>query len=49
MAGITVRPSDGETLNVLDMPLRFPCDAHETDGAWSLTLSLPTDRCAMLA
>jgi mannose-6-phosphate isomerase-like protein (cupin superfamily) len=36
MAGITVRPGDGETLNVLGMPLRFLCDADDTDGAWSL-------------
>ena len=36
MAGMTVRRSDGETLNVLGMPLRFLCDAHDTVGAWSL-------------
>ena len=36
MAGITVRPGDGETLNVLGMPLRFLCDADDTAGAWSL-------------
>ena len=36
MAGMTVRRSDGETLNVLGMRLRFLCDAHDTDGAWSL-------------
>jgi mannose-6-phosphate isomerase-like protein (cupin superfamily) len=36
MAGRTVRRNDGETLNVLGMPLRFLCDAHETAGAWSL-------------
>ena len=36
MAGMTVRRSDGETLNVLGMPLHFLCDAHQTDGAWSL-------------
>ena len=36
MAGITVRRGEGETLNVLGMPLRFLCDAHETAGAWSL-------------
>jgi mannose-6-phosphate isomerase-like protein (cupin superfamily) len=36
MAGMTLRRNDGETLNVLGMPLRFLCDAHETDGAWSL-------------
>lgn len=33
MAGITVRRSDGETLNGLGMPLRFLCDAHDTAGA----------------
>ena len=36
MAGMTVRRTDGETLNVLGMPLRFLCDAQETAGAWSL-------------
>lgn len=36
MAGMTVRRSDGETLTVLGMPLRFLCDAHDTAGAWSL-------------
>ena len=36
MPGMTVRRSDGETLNVLGMRLRFLCDAHDTDGAWSL-------------
>ena len=36
MAGITVKAGEGETLNVLGMPLRFLCDAHETGGAWSL-------------
>lgn len=36
MAGITVRRGDGETLDVLGMPLRFLCDAHQTGGAWSL-------------
>ena len=33
---LPVRRSDGETLNVLGMPLRFLCDAHDTAGAWSL-------------
>ncbi len=36
MAAMIVRQGDGETLNVLGMPLRFLCDAHETDGGWSL-------------
>lgn len=36
MAGITVRAGEGNTLNVLGMPLRFLCDAKDTNGAWSL-------------
>lgn len=36
MAGRTVRRADGETLDVLGMPLRFLTDAHDTAGAWSL-------------
>lgn len=36
MAGVTVRAGEGETLNVLGMPLRFLCDAQDTGGAWSL-------------
>ena len=36
MAGMTVARSDGETLTVLGMPLRFLCDAHDTADAWSL-------------
>ncbi len=36
MAGRTVKRSEGETLTVLGMPLRFLCDAHDTAGAWSL-------------
>lgn len=36
MAGITVKAGEGETLNVLGMPLRFLCDAKDTGGAWSL-------------
>jgi mannose-6-phosphate isomerase-like protein (cupin superfamily) len=36
MAAMIVRRNDGETLNVLGMPLRFLCDAHETGGCWSL-------------
>lgn len=36
MAGRTVRRCDGETLNILGMPLRFVFDAHDTAGAWSL-------------
>ena len=36
MAATTVRASLGETLNVLGMPLRFLCDAPDSNGAWSL-------------
>jgi quercetin dioxygenase-like cupin family protein len=36
MTGMTVKLSDGETLNVLGAPVRFLCDAHNTAGAWSL-------------
>jgi quercetin dioxygenase-like cupin family protein len=36
MTGITVKAGDGKTLTVLGMPLRFLCDAKDTDGAWSL-------------
>jgi mannose-6-phosphate isomerase-like protein (cupin superfamily) len=36
MASIVVKPGQGETLNVLGMPLRFLCDATDTHGAWSL-------------
>jgi len=36
MAGSILKHSDGETLNVLGMPLRFLCDAHDTADAWSL-------------
>jgi quercetin dioxygenase-like cupin family protein len=36
MAGMIMRRSDGETLNVLGMPLRFLCDAHDTADGWSL-------------
>ena len=36
MAGVTVKAGEGKTLNVLGMPLRFLCDAEDTDGAWSL-------------
>jgi mannose-6-phosphate isomerase-like protein (cupin superfamily) len=36
MAGVLVKASDGNTLNVLGMPLRFLCDAQDTNGAWSL-------------
>ena len=36
MAGITVKAGEGNTLNVLGMPLRFLCDAKDTEGAWSL-------------
>jgi mannose-6-phosphate isomerase-like protein (cupin superfamily) len=33
---MVIRPGQGETLNVLGMPLRFLCDAADTHGAWSL-------------
>lgn len=36
MAGVTLKANEGNTLNVLGMPLRFLCDAKDTDGAWSL-------------
>src|SRR5215470_11795901 len=36
MASIVVKPGQGETLNVLGMPLRFLCGATDTHGAWSL-------------
>ena len=36
MAGVTVKAGEGNTLNVLGMPLRFLCDAEDSDGAWSL-------------
>ena len=36
MAGVTVKAGEGNTLNVLGMPLRFLCHAEDTDGAWSL-------------
>jgi len=36
MAGVTVKAGKGNTLSVLGMPLRFLCDAQDTDGAWSL-------------
>jgi mannose-6-phosphate isomerase-like protein (cupin superfamily) len=36
MAGVTIKAGKGNTLNVLGMPLRFLCDAADTDGAWSL-------------
>ncbi|MGH8224065.1 MAG: cupin domain-containing protein [Woeseiaceae bacterium] len=36
MAGVTVKAGEGNALNVLGMPLRFVCDAEDTDGAWSL-------------
>jgi len=36
MAGVTVKAGEGNTLNVLGMPLRFLCDAKDTEGAWSL-------------
>ena len=36
MGAIVVKPDQGETLNVLGMPLRFLCDGPDTDSAWSL-------------
>ena len=36
MAGVTVKAGKGNTLSILGMPLRFLCDAEDTDGAWSL-------------
>ena len=36
MAGVIVRAREGNTLTVLGMPLRFLCDAEDSDGAWSL-------------
>jgi mannose-6-phosphate isomerase-like protein (cupin superfamily) len=36
MPGITVKAGEGNTLNVLGMPLRFLCDAKDTAGTWSL-------------
>ncbi len=36
MAGVTLKAGEGSTLNVLGMPLRFLCDADQTDGVWSL-------------
>ncbi|MBA2466244.1 MAG: cupin domain-containing protein [Sphingomonas sp.] len=36
MACMTLRSDEGETLNVLGMPLRFLCEADDTAGAWSL-------------
>lgn len=36
MAGVTIKAGEGETLNILGMPLRFLCDAQDSQGAWSL-------------
>lgn len=36
MPATTVRAGERDPLHVLGMPLRFLCDARETDGAWSL-------------
>ena len=36
MAGVTVKAGKGNTLSMLGMPLRFLCNAEDTDGAWSL-------------
>jgi quercetin dioxygenase-like cupin family protein len=36
MAAVTIKAGEGDTLNVLGMPLRFLCDTQDTNGAWSL-------------
>ena len=36
MAGVTIKAGEGNILNVLGMPLRFLCDAKDTEEAWSL-------------
>ena len=36
MPAAMVRSGERDPLNVLGMPLRFLCEARETDGAWSL-------------
>jgi len=36
MVGNIVKRGKGNALNVLGMPLRFLCDAKDTQGAWSL-------------
>ena len=36
MAGVTIKAGERNVLNVLGMPLWFLCDAHDTEGAWSL-------------
>jgi mannose-6-phosphate isomerase-like protein (cupin superfamily) len=36
MPATTVRAGERDPHNVLGMPLRFLCDARETNGAWSL-------------
>src|SRR5262245_52961691 len=36
MGGLTIKAGEGNILNVLGMPLRFLCDAKDTDGTWSL-------------
>ena len=36
MPATTVRAGERDPLYVLGMPLRFLCDARESDGAWSL-------------
>jgi mannose-6-phosphate isomerase-like protein (cupin superfamily) len=36
MARVTLKAGEGKVLNVLGMPLWFLCDAHDTEGAWSL-------------
>jgi hypothetical protein len=32
MAGVTVKAGEVNALNVLGMPLRFLCDAEDTEG-----------------
>ena len=36
MPATTVRAGERDALNILGMPLRMLCEAHETRGAWSL-------------
>jgi quercetin dioxygenase-like cupin family protein len=36
MAATIVKAGEGNTLDVLGMPLRFLCDAPDTNGSWAL-------------
>ena len=36
MAAVNIKAGEGKALNVLGMPLRFLCDAEDTQDAWSL-------------